>query len=167
MSNREQRRKQNAVVSKTERERLKQKEMRKRERKAWWEMYKMKVIIVLCVIIGIGGVIGIAVGVSQVDNDGGTSTGQYQLIDLGSNGCIPCEQLRPVISTLKTKYSGEISVNFYDVNSSSKGAQLANKYNVSTIPTLIFLENGKVVKRMVGYHSQSEIESVFRSLGWI
>ena len=167
MSNREQRRKQNAVVSKAERERLKQKEMRKRERKAWWEMYKMKVIIVVCVIIGIGGVIGIAVGVSQVDNDGGTSTGQYQLIDLGSNGCIPCEQLRPVISTLKTKYSGEISVNFYDVNSSSKGAQLANKYNVSTIPTLIFLENGKVVKRMVGYHSKSEIESVFRSLGWI
>lgn len=63
---------------------------------------------------------------------------------------------------------GKISVKFYDVNRTSEGAKLANKYNVSTIPTLIFLDkNGKVVKRMVGYQSQSEIESAFRSLGWI
>lgn len=89
-------------------------------------------------------------------------------MDLGSKGCIPCDNLQPVLNTLRTKYKGKIDVKFYDVNNTATGAQLANKYNVSTIPTLIFLDkNGNVVKRMVGYQSQSQLESAFKSLGWI
>lgn len=143
-------------------------ERKKRERKLWWQMHKKVVIIVLCVAIALMGVvIGVSVKGCSNSDTGGTA-GQYTLMGLGSKGCVPCDNLQPVLSSLRSKYSGKISVKFYDVNRTSQGAQLANKYNVSTIPTLIFLDkNGKVVKRMVGYQSQSEIESAFRSLGWI
>lgn len=141
-------------------------EQKKLNRKIWWQTHKTMVIVILCGVLLIGGIIGITV--SQSDKSGGGTTGQYTLMDLGSKGCIPCDNLQPVLNTLCTKYKGKIDVKFYDVNNTATGAQLANKYNVSTIPTLIFLDkNGNVVKRMVGYQSQSQLESAFKSLGWI
>lgn len=143
-----------------------EKERKKRERKLWWQMHKKIVIIVLCAVLALSGII-IGVSVKSCSSDTGGTTGQYTLMDLGSSGCAPCDNLQPILSNLRTKYSGKISVKFYDVNRSSEGARLANKYGVSTIPTLLFLDkSGKVVKRMVGYQTQSTIESTFRSLGW-
>ena len=144
-----------------------EKERKKRERKLWLQLHKKALIIGMCVILALMGVI-IGVSVKSCSSETGGTAGQYTLMDLGSKGCVPCDNLQPVLSSLRSKYSEKIRVKFYDVNRTSEGARLANKYNVSTIPTLIFLDkSGNVVKRMVGYHSQSEIESAFRSLGWI
>lgn len=143
-----------------------EKERKKRNRKIWLQAHKKVLIITLCVVLALTGLI-IGVSVKSCSSETGGTAGQYTLMDLGSKGCVPCDNLQPVLSSLRSKYSGKISVKFYDVNRTSEGARLANKYNVSTIPTLIFLDkSGKVVKRMVGYHSQSEIESAFKSLGW-
>lgn len=92
---------------------------------------------------------------------------KYTLMNLEGAGCPSCEQLKPVISSIKTQYSGSVNVVSYDVNNSTKGASLGNEYNVSTIPTLIYLEDGNEVSRSEGYKSQSEIEEEFGRLGWI
>lgn len=95
------------------------------------------------------------------------SSARYTLMDLGSKGCIPCDNLQPVLDSLRATYKDKINVVFYDVNNSVTGARLGNEYNVTTIPTLIYLDNNKEVYRSVGYKSQSEIEADFRRLGWI
>ena len=85
-----------------------EKERKKRERKLWWQMHKKVVIIVLCVAIAlIGVVIGVSVKGCSNSDTGGT-TGQYTLMDLGSKGCVPCDNLQPVLSSLRSKYSGKI-----------------------------------------------------------
>lgn len=96
-----------------------------------------------------------------------SNTARYTLMDLGSKGCIPCDNLQPVLDSLRIKYSGTINIKYYDVNNSTTGARLGNEYNVSTIPTLIYLDNDREVYRSVGYKSQNEIEAAFRRLGWI
>lgn len=136
------------------------------KRKLWWMTYK-NIVIIISVIIAILGTIVIAIVTSEKNNDNNNDA-RYTLLDLGSQGCIPCDNLRPVIASLKTKFEGQININFYDVNTSTKGAELGTKYNVSTIPTLIYLdENDNEVYRSVGYKSQAEIEADFRRLGWI
>lgn len=92
----------------------------------------------------------------------------YTLMDLGSKGCVPCDNLQPVLASLRTKYEGKINVLFYDIARTSEGAALARKYKVQYMPTLIFLdENGNEVKRIIGFQSQEQLEASFRQLGWL
>lgn len=94
--------------------------------------------------------------------------GKYTLMDLGGKGCIPCDELQPVLASLREKYEGEININYYDVNNTKEGSELAREYNISTIPTLIFLdENGEEVNRLEGFYSQDALEGEFLKLGWI
>lgn len=135
-------------------------------RKIWWQFYKKKIITLAAVVVVIAGIITVASLTSRGENNVSTD-GQYTLMDLGSSGCEPCDRLQPVLTTLRTKYSGSININFYDVNRTSEGMQLASQYGVSSIPTLIYIANGNEVFRTVGYRSQAEIEAEFRRLGWV
>ena len=42
--------------------------------------------------------------------------------------------------------------------------ELALKYNIMSIPTLIFLKNGVVIKSVVGFCSKSELDSTIKNL---
>lgn len=89
------------------------------------------------------------------------------LIDFGSHGCVPCDNLQPVLKALREKYDN-IDVLFYDIRNTTEGAQMANRYKISATPTLIFFDtSGKELKRILGFHSQETIEDIFRELGWI
>ena len=136
-------------------------------RELWWKIHGKKAIILGVVALCFLTVMGVAIAAGgSFDNT--SDKNLPSLIDLGSNGCIPCEQLRPVIEELKTQYRGKINVNFYDVNNSAKGKSLANTYSVTSIPTLVYVDkNGTMVRKTVGYKSKSEIIAVFRELGWI
>ncbi len=95
-----------------------------------------------------------------------TSQREYVLLDLGGKGCIPCDNLQPVLASLREQYE-HIDIIFYDVNRSDMGQELANKYRIQYIPTLIFIEDGVEVKRIVGFRTEEQLEEIFRDLGWI
>lgn len=138
----------------------------------------VNLIIIIGAILTIAIVIAVAItsnnSVETPSTDTGTNsnintgTEKYTLLDLGSKGCYACDNLQPVLETLRTKYSNEIDIKFYDVNRTNEGIQLSNKYGIQFIPTLIFLDqNGKEVKRLVGFYTVEEFEKEFRALGWI
>jgi thioredoxin 1 len=67
--------------------------------------------------------------------------GRMVMLELGSVGCRPCEQMKPVMEKLRTNYGGKLEVFFVDVR---KDRDTAQKFGVYVIPTQVFLDkNGR------------------------
>jgi thioredoxin 1 len=86
-----------------------------------------------------------------------------KLLDLGSDKCIPCKMMTPVLDELKKDYKGKLNVEFIDV---WKDKSAGEKYKVSTIPTQIFYDaKGKELFRHIGYYPKADILAKFKELG--
>ena len=89
--------------------------------------------------------------------------GKVVMLELGSVGCIPCEQMKPVMERLKTNYKGQLEVFFVDVR---KDHDTAQRFGVYVIPTQVFLDrNGKEFHRHIGYYGYEEIAPVLKKAG--
>ena len=80
------------------------------------------------------------------------------LIDFYANWCGPCKMLSPVVETV-AKENENIKVVKIDVDTAQ---DLAIKYQVMSIPTLVVIKNAREVKRTVGVVSKSEIEEMVK-----
>jgi thioredoxin 1 len=86
-------------------------------------------------------------------------------IELGSVRCIPCQQMQPIMKSIREKYAGQVNVVFYDVWTEA-GAPYARKYGIQAIPTQVFLdENGKEYFRHVGFFPEEELIKVLQQKG--
>jgi len=74
------------------------------------------------------------------------------LVDLFSNRCPPCRVLAPTISSLADKYAGKVTVCKVDVD---RAPAVAQRYGVSAIPTVLIINNGKEIKRLVGLQPET------------
>src|SRR5512144_2095447 len=85
------------------------------------------------------------------------------MLELGSVGCIPCEQMKPVMEKLRTFFKGKLDVFFVDVR---KDRDTAHRFGVYVIPTQVFLDkNGKEFHRHVGFYGYEEIVPVLKKAG--
>lgn len=85
------------------------------------------------------------------------------MLELGSVGCIPCQQMKPVMEKLRTNYKGKLEVFFVDVR---KDHDTAQRFGVYVIPTQVFLDkNGKEFHRHIGYYGYEEIAPVLKKAG--
>lgn len=76
------------------------------------------------------------------------------LVDFWAPWCGPCRMLGPVIEQIAEKYSDKMVVGKVNVD---EQPELASKFNVMTIPTLIVFKNGQVTNVSVGVKSEEEI----------
>ncbi len=89
--------------------------------------------------------------------------GKAVMLELGSVGCIPCEQMKPVMEKLRTNYRSKLEVIFIDVR---KDRDSGRKFGVAMIPTQVFLDkNGKEFHRHIGYYAYEEIAPVLKKAG--
>jgi len=89
--------------------------------------------------------------------------GKIVMFELGSVGCIPCEQMKPVMQKLRDTYQGKLDVIFIDVK---KDHDTARRFGVFMIPVQVFLDkNGKEFHRHVGFYSYDEIASMLKKAG--
>ncbi len=90
-------------------------------------------------------------------------SGKPVLIDFGSNSCIPCRQMRPILQEIRNEYSGKAEVIVIDVH---KYQNLARKYKIQLVPTLTFFDSkGKEVHRHQGFMSKKLIMEQFGKMG--
>ena len=73
--------------------------------------------------------------------------GQLMMVDFWANWCMPCRMLGPVIQQLADQYDGRAVVGKVDVDAEG---ELAMRYGVMNIPTVIFFKDGKEIAREVG-----------------
>lgn len=89
--------------------------------------------------------------------------GKLVMLELGSVGCIPCEQMKPVMEKLRTNYKGKLEVIFVDVR---KDRDISWRFGVTVIPTQVFLDqNGKEFHRHWGFYEYEEIVPVLKKAG--
>ncbi|MBM3314945.1 thiol reductase thioredoxin [candidate division WOR-3 bacterium] len=88
-----------------------------------------------------------------------------KLWDFFATWCGPCRTQAPIIAGLETEYHGRIEITSIDVD---ENRELAQRFNVQAIPTLVFLDAaGNELDRHTGLMQKDEILAKFRSLGFI
>jgi len=85
------------------------------------------------------------------DNFDGTIKEGVSMVDFWAPWCGPCRMLAPVIDELAEEFDGK--ANICKVNTDEE-QDLAVKYGVRSIPTIIFVKDGEVVDQMVGAASK-------------
>lgn len=71
-----------------------------------------------------------------------------------------------VMNQVKKEYEGKVSVKVIDVDASKENYNLAVKYKITAVPTLIFLNaDGSEYTRELGFTPQKDIEDIFSKMG--
>ena len=89
------------------------------------------------------------------------NTEKLVLVDFYATWCGPCKMLAPVVSEIAEQYKDKLEV--YKVNI-DENQELALKYDIMSIPTLMFFKNGEVVNTSVGFRSKSELKDTINNL---
>ena len=82
------------------------------------------------------------------------------LVDFFATWCGPCKMIAPVIEDIAERYEGKVKVGKLNVDEEN---ELAMKYQILSIPTLVLFKEGKIVKTKVGLSSKSENEEMINS----
>ena len=82
---------------------------------------------------------------------------QTVLIDFWAPWCAPCRMMGPVIEQLALEYEGRVKVGKVNVD---EEAALAQQFQIVSIPTFIFIKNGKVIQRLTGARPKEELQSL-------
>ena len=78
------------------------------------------------------------------------------LVDFWATWCGPCRMIAPILDQLAADYDGQVKVTKLDVDANIK---TGSRFNVRSIPTLLFFKEGKVVDQIIGAVPKKHIES--------
>ena len=76
------------------------------------------------------------------------------LVDFYADWCRPCKMMQPILEDVATEYNSQITITKINIDNNKN---ISSKYNVKGIPCMILFENGKEVKRVVGYHEKEQL----------
>ena len=79
------------------------------------------------------------------------------LVDFWAAWCGPCRTVGPIVEELADEYKGKVKVAKLDVDSNK---EVASKYGVRGIPTLMLFKDGQVVDQIVGAVPKSRIKEL-------
>jgi len=92
-----------------------------------------------------------AIHLTKADFDQKIKTG-VALVDFWATWCGPCRAAGPIIEELSKEYAGKILVGKVDVDHEQ---ELAAKYGVMSIPTIILFKDGVEIGRQVGFSGKA------------
>ena len=82
------------------------------------------------------------------------------LVDFYADWCGPCRTMAPILAELANQFEDQFKVVKVNIENNQ---QIAEQYNIASIPTLIIFKNGQKTKQMVGALPKTELEKIMRS----
>ena len=90
---------------------------------------------------------------STFDEEIGSSSGPV-LVDFWAEWCGPCKMIAPILEEIADEQAGSLSVAKVNVDDSPN---LAQRFGVMSIPTLILFDSGEPAKRLVGAKGKPQL----------
>lgn len=75
------------------------------------------------------------------------------LVDFYASWCMPCKMLSPIIEEIAKEYEGKVVVCKVDID---ENEELANEYNIMSVPTVIIFKNNENVEEIIGLNNKSK-----------
>lgn len=82
------------------------------------------------------------------------------LADFFAEWCGPCQMLAPVLENI-SKTKTDVYIVKIDID---KNMELASKYNIEVVPTLLFFKDGNLKKTLTGYMPENSLVKEFENL---
>ena len=83
------------------------------------------------------------------------------VVDFYADWCGPCKMMGPAVAAMEELFQGKVKVGKLNVDNAPK---IAERYNVMSIPTLIFFKNGQPVETSVGLISKDVLQGKIEAL---
>ena len=77
------------------------------------------------------------------------------LVDFWAAWCGPCRMVAPLVEELAGEYEGKVTMVKIDVDDNP---QIASKYGIMSIPTLLIFKDGAPVSNIVGFRPKAELQ---------
>jgi thioredoxin 1 len=88
------------------------------------------------------------------------SSDKLTLVDFWAEWCGPCRTMGPVVEKLSEEYAGKVNIGKLDVDHNPK---VCGKYGITSIPTILFIKDGKVVDKTVGVYPRSKLVKMIKA----
>lgn len=82
------------------------------------------------------------------------------VIDFWAEWCGPCKKLSPTIDELAEEYDGIVDIRKCDVE---ENVEVAGKFGVMAIPTIVFLKGGKEISRRTGTIKKEQLKEIIEA----
>jgi len=82
------------------------------------------------------------------------------VVDFWAEWCGPCKMIAPVLDELAGEFEGKVKVTKLNVD---ENPEVSSKFNVRSIPTLMFFKGGKVVDQVIGAKSKADLKKRFEA----
>ncbi|MEY3744505.1 MAG: hypothetical protein RL430_196 [Actinomycetota bacterium] len=76
------------------------------------------------------------------------------LVDFWAEWCGPCKQIAPILSEIASEQAGKITIAKLNVDDHG---DIAGRYNVMSIPTMLVFKDGEIVNKIVGAKSKTAL----------
>ena len=83
------------------------------------------------------------------------------IVDFWAPWCGPCKMIAPVVEELAGEYAGRVKVGKLNTD---ENMGIAGRYQITSIPTIIFFKDKKAVQKIIGFKSKAEIKKIIDGL---
>lgn len=83
------------------------------------------------------------------------------LVDFWAEWCMPCRMLTPTIEAVASEFTGQYKVGKIDTDANRN---VAIKYQISAIPTIMLFKGGQVKKKFVGLTSKDDLSKAMKEV---